>query len=130
MLILCGEVGYMMVDLCQQILQDYLFCIGGIGSVCGYVYQSFGIKEGVVIVGGCYMVLGSIEVIYWFNESWGIVVFVDVGDVVDDFNKVKFVIGVGVGVCWCSLVGLIGVDFVYGECIGEIQLYFLLVIFF
>lgn len=45
------------------------------------------------------------------GKWWG-VVFVDSGEVVSDICCSDFKIGIGVGVCWELLVGLIKFDFV------------------
>lgn len=48
-------------------------------------------------------------------------VFVDIGEVVNDICKSDLKIGVGFGVCWVFLVGLIKLDIV--KFIGDNEVY-------
>lgn len=56
--------------------------------------------------------------------------FFDIGIVIDVWGECVFYLGVGVGVCWCSLVGLINVDVVYGLCNYSVCLYLMFGIVF
>ena len=102
----------------------FLFRAGGDQSVRGYAYQSLGVKEGDAIVGGQYMVTGSIEMIQWLTNQWGVAAFVDFGNATNKIQDLKPVYGYGLGARWKSPVGPLGADIAYGEDTGEYRLHF------
>lgn len=107
-----------------------LFCVGGLNLVCGYGYQSIGNSVDGFVLLIKYLMMGMVEYQYWFNCDWGVVMFFDIGIVIDVWGECVFYLGVGVGVCWCSLVGLINVDVVYGLCNYSVCLYLMFGIVF
>ncbi len=123
-----GELGYTLADSRQQIPQDYVFRTGGAGSVRGYAYQSLGIKEGSATVGGRYLAVFSAEYTHWLDESWGLAIFADAGDAVDDLADIDLALGYGLGARWRSPAGPIGVDLAYGQRTSDVQLHFSLAI--
>ncbi|MBC7696898.1 MAG: outer membrane protein assembly factor [Bacteroidia bacterium] len=102
----------------------FLFRTGGDQSVRGYAYQSLGVKEGDAIVGGQYMVTGSVEMIQWLTNQWGVAAFVDFGNATNKIQDLKPVYGYGLGARWKSPVGPLGADIAYGEDTGEYRLHF------
>ena len=102
----------------------FLFRAGGDQSVRGYAYQSLGVKEGDAIVGGQYMVTGSVEMIQWLTNQWGVAAFVDFGNASNKIQDLKPVYGYGLGARWKSPVGPLGADVAYGEDTGEYRLHF------
>lgn len=129
--VLCVELGgVFIVGSVGVVLFLLLFCIGGNDLVCGYSYQSIGNEQNGIVYLIKYLVVGSLEYQCWFSENWGVVVFYDVGVVVDNWNNKIFYYGVGIGVCWCSLVGMFNLDLVYGIQKCQIWLYILLGIVF
>ena len=102
----------------------FLFRAGGDQSVRGYAYQSLGVKEGDAIVGGQYMVTGSVEMIQWLTNQWGVAAFVDFGNATNKIQDLKPVYGYGLGARWKSPVGPLGADIAYGEDTGEYRLHF------
>ncbi|MCB5189451.1 autotransporter assembly complex protein TamA [Methylobacillus arboreus] len=102
----------------------YLFRAGGDQSVRGYAYQSLGVPDGDAVIGGRYLVTGSIEVIQWLTESWGAAVFVDFGNAANTTRDLKPVYGYGLGARFKSPAGPIGVDIAHGQETGEYRLHF------
>ena len=102
----------------------YLFRAGGDQSVRGYAYQSLGVAEGDAIVGGRYLLTGSVEVVQWLSSQWGIALFTDFGDAANETSEIKPVYGYGLGARWKSPVGPIGADIAYGEDTGQYRLHF------
>lgn len=102
----------------------YLFRAGGDQSVRGYAYQSLGVTEGDAIVGGRYLLTGSIELVQWLSPQWGVALFTDFGDAADSTSDIKPVFGYGLGGRWKSPAGPVGADIAYGEDTGEYRLHF------
>lgn len=127
-LTLRAEAGYTFASSRQGIPQDYLFRAGGTGSVRGYAYQSLGVREGAAIVGGRYLATASIEETHWLDEQWGIAVFADAGDAVDQLRHVHPALGYGLGARWKSPAGPIAVDLAWGQRRQGLQLHFALAI--
>lgn len=123
-LILRGEFGAVMSNGKDGVPSTVLFRTGGDQSVRGYAYESLGVKKGSAVVGGRYLVVGSVEYQYYFIKNWGIAFFVDAGNAVDDLNKLDPAVGYGVGGRWRSPAGPIGVDLAYGQRSGDLRLHF------
>ena len=105
-----AEAGAMTVDDFDALPPDLRFYAGGDRSIRGFDYHAIGETSAVGnIIGGKYLVLGSAEYEYYFNDSWGAAVFSDAGDAFsDDFDLNA---SVGVGVRWRSPLGPVRVDF-------------------
>jgi outer membrane protein insertion porin family len=93
------------------------FYIGGIGSVRGYFTSSIGPKDVLGnALGGPTMTTGSAEFYFPFpglqkDKSVRLSVFVDAGQVSDNFDFSQRAIGVGLALSWFSPVGPIKVSF-------------------
>ena len=105
-----AEAGAMTVGNFDALPPDLRFYAGGDRSIRGFDYHAIGETSAVGnVIGGKYLLLGSAEYEYYFNDSWGAAVFSDAGDAFsDDFNLNA---SVGVGVRWRSPLGPIRVDF-------------------
>ena len=86
------------------------FFTGGDQSVRGYEYKSLSPEndEGELI-GGQYMLVGSIEYDYNVYKKWYLAAFYDVGNTFNDL-PVDAASGAGVGIRWASPVGMVRVD--------------------
>jgi translocation and assembly module TamA len=85
----------------DEIPPDKLFFAGGGGSVRGYAYKSIGIDgPGGALVGGRYLMEGSLEGRWRINDSFGAVAFLDGGAVGDaslpSAQDIRFGAGVGI----------------------------------
>lgn len=118
------EAGSVIADSRRNIPSEYLFRTGGDTTVRGYEYQSLGVSEGGAIVGGRYLLVGSIEYIQWLRPQWGAAVFYDAGNAVDTTSNFEAVAGYGVGVRWYSPVGALNFDVAYGEEVDEYRIHF------
>ncbi len=83
------------------------FFAGGDTSIRGYAYQSVGPEVNGNVVGGSYLLTGSLELDYEFRPKWSIAAFVDSGSAYDD--RPQFFTGVGAGIGYQSPVGPIRV---------------------
>jgi translocation and assembly module TamA len=102
----------------------YLFRTGGDNSVRGYAYQSLGVDQDGSVVGGRYLLVGSVEYTQWLTDSWGAAVFYDRGNANDDVSEFRTVAGYGVGVRWHSAIGALNLDLAYGEAVDEFRVVF------
>ncbi len=109
-----GNVGYSNVSLVDGDFHDLppsiRFFAGGDQSVRGYDYQELGpTDENGLVIGGKYLLVGSLEYEHRIFEKWSLAVFYDIGNA---FNSTSEPLkeGAGIGVRWLSPVGLIRVD--------------------
>ncbi len=93
-----GAIGAILVDSIEDIPPTLRFYAGGQNSVRGYSYRSLGPQDSSgSVVGGRYLLTGSIELERRLSEFWRGAVFYDVGNAMDDV-AVDLAHGVGVGV--------------------------------
>ncbi len=121
-LILRGELG--IVTGKNSAPAAFLFRTGGDQSVRGYAYQSLGVTEGDAIVGGRYLATGSVEVIQWLTNQWGVALFTDFGNAANTIEELSPVYGYGLGARWKSPIGPLGADIAYGEANDDYRLHF------
>ncbi len=114
-LLLRGELGATLAKSSEGIPQDYLFRAGGTNSVRGYSYQSLGVQENGVTLGGRYLITLSAEYTHWFDNQWGIAFFADAGQAADNRDVFKLAAGYGTGARWKSPVGPLAVDVAWGQ---------------
>lgn len=90
------------------------FFTGGDQSIRGYRYQSIAPEnEDGELLGGRYLVVGSVEYGYRFLDNWTAATFYDVGDAFTDTDS-EYREGAGFGVRWASPVGPVRLDFAWG----------------
>lgn len=123
-LILRGELGSVLADGRSGIPTDFLFRAGGDNSVRGYAYQSIGRTLGGGVESVRYLATGSVEYNYFFNQNWGMALFVDAGDAADSPGGLSPVFGYGLGARYRSPVGPVNLDLAYGEATDEFRLHF------
>lgn len=118
------ESGTVIADSRAGIPSEYLFRTGGDNSVRGYEFESLGVEQGGSIVGGRYLLVGSIEYIQWIRPQWGAAVFYDAGNAVDETSDFEAASGYGVGVRWYGPIGALNFDVAYGEDVDEYRVHF------
>lgn len=90
------------------------FFAGGDNSIRGYDYQSLGPEDDSGrVVGGRYLIVGSIEYEQFVYKNYGVAAFIDFGNAVNDLSD-PLEVGTGIGLRWLSPVGLIRVDVAAG----------------
>jgi translocation and assembly module TamA len=102
----------------------FLFRTGGDQSVRGYAYQSLGVEEGDSVIGGRYLATGSVEIVQWLTNQWGVAVFTDFGNAANSIKDLTPVYGYGLGARWKSPIGPLGADIAYGEDTQDYRLHF------
>lgn len=108
------EIGAMQTNEFRSLPPTFRFFAGGTNSVRGYSYNSLGGRdEQRHVIGGKYLLTGSLELNHFFFPRWGIAAFADAGNAMNSFSTpVKR--GVGVGLRWASPAGLIRGDLGWG----------------
>ncbi len=105
-----SDVGISWLSDFEQLPASVRFFAGGDNSVRGYALDKIGPEDDQGnIVGGKYLVTGSVEYEHRILPQWSLALFTDAGDAFD-VERPDFKIGVGFGVRWHSPIGPIRVD--------------------
>ncbi len=105
-----GSFGTTLVDSIDSLPPSLRFYTGGDSTVRGYAYRSIGTKDSSgAVIGGRYLVVGSVELERVITESWSLASFWDVGTATDDLS-IDFSQGVGAGVRYRLPFGQIRFD--------------------
>ncbi len=108
-----GSIGAILVDSVNDIPPSLRFYAGGQKSVRGYRYRTLGPEDGAgSVIGGKYLLTGSIELERSFSQLWRGAVFYDVGNAMNDFS-VDLAHGAGVGVGLALPFGQARLEFAY-----------------
>ena len=76
----------------------------------GYDYESLGpVDENGDVIGGSYLLDGSVEIDRLLGEKWTIAAFVDSGSAFND-SEIEFSTGAGIGIRWYSPLGPLRLD--------------------
>lgn len=125
-----GEVGRVWSSSKVQVPDDFGFRTGGARSIRGYKYQSIGVQRDNAVVGAPALVVGSIEYDHYFNERWGMGVFLDAGDAAESFGDMSMAVGYGLGARVRTPAGPLSLDLAYGQREHDLRLHFSLGIAF
>ncbi|MBY5991122.1 outer membrane protein assembly factor [Ferrimonas balearica] len=122
-----ADIGINVVDDSDllELAPSLRFFAGGDQSIRGFSYQSLGPKITVpgedgepveLLVGGRYLLVGSIEYQYYLTPTWRLAFFFDGGNAFDtnDSENIDFEASFGSGVHWISPVGPIKIELGYG----------------
>ncbi len=123
-LLLIGEAGGVVSGSRVGIPSENLFRAGGSQSVRGYAYQSLGIRRGDAVVGGRYLLAGTVEYQHPILRDFAGAVFYDRGGVGDKWHEFRTVAGYGVGVRWRTPVGPVNFDVAYGQALDRFRFHF------
>lgn len=108
-IIVRAELGAMEVGNFHDLPPELRFFAGGDRSVRGFGYQAIGDTNAAGgVVGGKYLVVGSVEYEHFFLPSWGAAVFVDAGDAFRSEPNAN--VAAGVGARWKSPIGIVRLD--------------------
>ena len=114
----------------DRIPMGFGFRTGGARSIRGYKYYSIGRERGSAVVGAPALAVLSAEYQYFFNSTYGVSTFVDVGDAGESFRDLSPHWGYGVGAAVRTPAGPFYVDLAYGQKTRDIRLHFSLGIAF
>jgi translocation and assembly module TamA len=129
-LMIRGEVGRVWSNGNVQVPDDFGFRTGGARSIRGYRYQSIGVHRDNAVVGAPTLLVGSIEYDHYFDERWGMGVFVDAGDAAESFGDMSMAVGYGVGARVRTPAGPLFLDLAYGQRERDLRVHFSLGIAF
>ncbi|MFY8325924.1 autotransporter assembly complex protein TamA [Pseudoalteromonas sp. ZZD1] len=109
-----ANVGAMLVDDINNVPLSLRFYAGGDQSVRGFAYESISPKDDEGrLIGGKYLLSGTIEYNYQFAQSWRLALFVDSGTATNDFSD-RVEVGAGFGFRYLTPVGPVRVDHAWG----------------
>ncbi len=122
-IIVRGEAGALTVDQFDVLPPSQRFFTGGDTSVRGYEYQSLGPTDDAGnVIGGKFLLVGSIEYEHPIKNKWSAAVFADAGNAFSDTDSNEgFKVGIGFGVRWTSPIGPIRLDLAHP--VGEVPLF-------
>lgn len=114
LLFLKANVGAMFVDDINNVPLSLRFYAGGDQSVRGFAYESISPEdEEGRLIGGKYLLSGTVEYNYQFAQSWRLALFVDSGTATNDFSD-RVEIGAGFGFRYLTPVGPVRIDHAWG----------------
>ncbi len=118
-LLLRGEAGYTDADVFKVDIGDdyplvsvtelpflYRFKAGGSYSVRGYGFEQLSTNN----IGSNHIFTASTEVEYQFKQDWSLAAFYDIGNAFNDWSDMGLRTGIGVGIRWYSIAGVIRLD--------------------
>lgn len=117
------EAGAVLARSREGIPSALLFRTGGDTTVRGYSYQSLGVQQNGVTVGGRYYAVASAEATHYFNDRFGVAVFVDAGNAGDNLGELRPAFGYGTGLRVKSPIGPFRVDVAYGQDSHQVRLH-------
>lgn len=104
------ELGATTVSDFDRLPASLRFFAGGDRSIRGYDFQSLGPRDAFGrVVGGRYLVVGSVEYEQFVYGNWGVAAFVDFGNAMNNLSD-PIEVGAGGGLRWLSPIGMVRVD--------------------
>jgi translocation and assembly module TamA len=134
-IILRAEAGHVIADDINFVPTDYRFRTGGSGSIRGYQYESLGTpvfdEDGrqTAVLPARSLLAASAEYVRWFNDTWGMAAFYDIGDAFDKRPN-ELAGGYGLGVRYRTIAGPLALDAAYGDRDRRWRLHFSIAISF
>ncbi|WP_256330936.1 autotransporter assembly complex family protein [Pelistega sp. MC2] len=125
-----AEVGHVWAGDNTIFPDDFGYRTGGARTIRGYKYYGIGEKAGDSIIGTRALAVASTEYMHYFDDTFGMGVFVDVGDAARRFKDMKLKVGTGVGALIKTPAGPLNLDLAYGHYDKKIRLHFSLGIAF
>ncbi len=105
-----GSLGAIETEQFENLPTSIRFFAGGAQSVRGYAYNSLGqLDSSGEVVGGRYLMVGSLEYEHSLDDTWGLALFYDAGNAIDDLAD-KLKVGAGFGLRWKSPIGPVRID--------------------
>ncbi|WP_137939755.1 BamA/TamA family outer membrane protein [Chitinivorax sp. B] len=118
-----GEIGQVVAQNVDRVPRDWLFRVGGSGSVRGYAFESLGVPVDGGIQPGDVMATVSVELQRRIVKNWRAAVFMDAGNASNSWDGFTLQRGYGVGARYQSKVGLFALDLGYGEAVRKWRLH-------
>ena len=123
-LVLRAEGGAVGARETDGIPQSFLFRTGGDTTVRGYAFESLGVQRGAAVVGGRFQALLGAEAIRWVDDLWGVAVFVDAGNAVEQVaDLARLPWGAGLGARVRTPLGPVRADLAWGDSTRQVRLH-------
>jgi translocation and assembly module TamA len=105
-----GNIGVTFVDSIDSLPPSLRFYTGGDTTIRGYAYKSIGTRDSAgEVIGGRYLMVGSIELERHIKKQWSVATFWDGGTATDDLS-LNFYQGVGLGIRFRLPFGQVRLD--------------------
>lgn len=105
-----GELGATSVGENSRLPASLRFFAGGDQSVRGFGLNTLGPRdENGLVLGGRYLLAGSLEFEHLFTQRWGFAVFADAGNALQELDE-SLEYSAGLGLRWLSPVGMLRLD--------------------
>ncbi len=109
-IIMRGGAATIETDDFDEIPSSIRYYAGGATSVRGYAYQSLGpTNDDGDAIGARRLLVGSIEYEHYFGDRWGVALFADAGNALENFSD-DLEQGAGFGLRWKSPIGPVRID--------------------
>lgn len=120
-----AEVGKVWAGKDTLFPDDFGYRTGGARTIRGYKYYGIGNKVASdTVIGTRALAVASAEYMHYFNDMFGMGVFVDVGDAAPSFKEMKMHVGYGVGALIKTPAGPLNLDIAYGQKDRKFRLHF------
>jgi translocation and assembly module TamA len=105
-----GTLGAIYTDDFERLPPSIRYFAGGDQSVRGYDYNRLGPRDASgEVIGGRYLVVGSLELERHIRGNWRAALFYDTGNALDGWNE-SLEQGAGIGLRWETPIGLVRLD--------------------
>ena len=119
-----AEAGQVLGSKNTPIPDDFGYRTGGPRSIRGYKYNEFGRDTGNAIVGTRSLAVVGAQYMHYFDDRFGMSVFVDAGDAAPSFREMKIALGYGVGAIVKTPAGPLSLDLAWGQRDRKLRLHF------
>ncbi len=119
-----AEAGQVVGAKNTPIPDDFGYRTGGARSIRGYRYNEFGRDTGNAVVGTRSLGVVGAQYMHYFDDRFGMSVFLDAGDAAPSFREMKIAVGYGVGAIVKTPAGPLSLDLAWGQRDHKLRLHF------
>lgn len=121
-----GEIGRVWASEGTLYPDDFAYRTGGARSIRGYKYYGLGKPIGDTIVGAKNLAVVSAEYQKYFDDTFGMSAFIDIGNATEKLRDMKPKVGIGVGALVKTPAGPLKADIAWAINDKKIRLHFTL----
>ncbi len=119
-----AEAGQVLGSKNTPIPDDFGYRTGGPRSIRGYKYNELGRHVGNAVVGTRSLAVVGAQYMHYFDDRFGMSVFIDAGDAAPSFRDMKIAVGYGVGALVKTPAGPLSLDLAWGQRDRKLRLHF------
>lgn len=119
-----AEAGQVLGSKNTPIPDDFGYRTGGPRSIRGYKHNEFGRHVGNAVVGTRSLAVVGAQYMHYFDDRFGMSVFIDAGDAAPSFRDMKIAVGYGVGALVKTPAGPLSLDLAWGQRDRKLRLHF------